>query len=89
MYYFLKISAAFQSGRKIISYRNFYKTLHYYFVLKKGNAIPVTGRGGPLGCETSRFPHFVDNQLTDDCEVVSLMCWLLFTSRKIPGTHFC
>jgi hypothetical protein len=26
---------------------------------KKAKAIPVKGRGGPLGCETSRFPHFV------------------------------
>jgi hypothetical protein len=26
---------------------------------KKGNAIPVTGRGGPLGCETSRLPLFL------------------------------
>jgi hypothetical protein len=24
----------------------------------KHKAIPVTGRGGPYGCETSRFPHF-------------------------------
>jgi hypothetical protein len=34
--------------------------------------IPVTGRGGPLCCETSRLPHFLDNLLTDDGEVVSL-----------------
>jgi hypothetical protein len=26
---------------------------------KKVKLIPVTGRGGPQGCETSRFPHFV------------------------------
>jgi hypothetical protein len=25
----------------------------------KGKAIPVTGRGGPQGCETSRLPHFL------------------------------
>jgi hypothetical protein len=31
----------------------------------EGKAIPVTGRGGPHGCETSRFPHFLDNRLTD------------------------
>jgi hypothetical protein len=24
----------------------------------KGKAIPVTGREGPEGCETSRLPHF-------------------------------
>jgi hypothetical protein len=27
--------------------------------IKKGEAIPVTGREGPLGCETSRLPHFL------------------------------
>jgi hypothetical protein len=37
----------------------------------KGKAIPVTGRGGPLACETLRFPHFLDNRLTDGGEVVS------------------
>jgi hypothetical protein len=26
---------------------------------KKGKAIPVTGRGGPWGCEKSRLPHFL------------------------------
>jgi hypothetical protein len=35
-------------------------------------AIPVTGRGGPEGCETSTLPQFLDNQLTDDGEVLSL-----------------
>jgi hypothetical protein len=39
---------------------------------KKGKAIPVTGREGPSGCETSRLPHFLDNQPTDGGEVVSL-----------------
>jgi hypothetical protein len=34
--------------------------------------IPVTGRGGPYGCEMSELPHFLDNQLTDGGEVVSL-----------------
>jgi hypothetical protein len=56
----------------------------------KGKSIPVAGHGGPLGCETSRLPHFLDNRLTDG-EVASL-------TRggppppppgKIPGTHFC
>jgi hypothetical protein len=40
--------------------------------VKKDKAIPVTGRVGPLGCETSRFPHFLDNWLKDGGEVVSL-----------------
>jgi hypothetical protein len=43
-----------------------------YILLKKCKAIPVTGRGGPQGCETSRLPHFLDNWLTDGGEVVSL-----------------
>jgi hypothetical protein len=38
---------------------------------KKIKAIPVTGRGGPWGSETSRLPHFLDNRLTDGGEVVS------------------
>jgi hypothetical protein len=33
--------------------------------VSKGKAIPVTGRGGPRGCETSKLPHFLDNRLTD------------------------
>jgi hypothetical protein len=27
-------------------------------------SIPVTSRGGPLGCETLRLPHFLDSRLT-------------------------
>jgi hypothetical protein len=38
----------------------------------KGKAVPVTGRGGLYGCETSRLPHFLENRLTDGGEVVSL-----------------
>jgi hypothetical protein len=32
---------------------------------EKKKAVPVTGREGPEGCETSRLPHFLDNRLTD------------------------
>jgi hypothetical protein len=55
----------------------------------KGKAIPVTGRGGPLCCETSRLPHFLDNRLTDGGEVVSLTRRPPFNPWRIPGTHFC
>jgi hypothetical protein len=60
-------------------------------VKKKVTAIPVTGRGGPEGCETSRLPHFLDNRITDSGEVVSLTRRpsALYLPRKIPGTHFC
>jgi hypothetical protein len=39
---------------------------------KKGKVTPVTDRGGPYGCETSRFPHFLEYRFTDGGEVVSL-----------------
>jgi hypothetical protein len=51
--------------------------------------IPVIGRGGPYGCETSRLPHFRDNRLTDGGEVVSLTRRPPFVPRRIRGTHFC
>jgi hypothetical protein len=47
-----------------------------------GKAVPVTGRGGPQGCETSRLPHFLDNRLTDDGNVVSLTCRPPFTPQE-------
>jgi hypothetical protein len=37
----------------------------------KGKATPLTGHGGPLGCETSRLPHFLNNRLTYGRKVVS------------------
>jgi hypothetical protein len=39
--------------------------------------------------EILRLTHFIDSWLTDGSEDVILMHWLIFTSRKIPGTHFC
>jgi hypothetical protein len=43
----------------------------------KRKAIPVTGRGGPYGCETSRLPHFIDNRFADVGEIASL-------TRRMP-----
>jgi hypothetical protein len=43
---------------------------------KESKAIHVTGCGGPQGCQTSRLPHFLDSQLTDGSEVVSITCQL-------------
>jgi hypothetical protein len=57
--------------------------------VKKSKAIPVTDRGSPQGCETSRLPHFLDNRLTDGGEVVSLTRRPPLPPMKIPGTHFC
>jgi hypothetical protein len=33
--------------------------LHCNKAKKNGKAIPVTGREGPYGCESSRLPHFL------------------------------
>jgi hypothetical protein len=48
----------------------------------KGKAIPVTGRGGPWGCETLRLPRFLDSRLTDGGKVVSLTCRPPFTTGR-------
>jgi hypothetical protein len=42
--------------------------------IKKGKAIPVTGCGGPEGCERSRLPHLLD--------IVSLTRWPPFTPKE-------
>jgi hypothetical protein len=52
----------------------------------KSKSGPVTGRGGPQGCETSRLPRFLDSRLTEGSEVVNLTRQPPFTPRKIPGT---
>jgi hypothetical protein len=35
---------------------------------KKKNPIPVTGRGGLLGCVMLRIPHCLDSQLIDEAK---------------------
>jgi hypothetical protein len=40
-------------------------------VKRKCKAVPITGRGGPYGSETSRLPHFLESRLTDGGEIVS------------------
>jgi hypothetical protein len=49
----------------------------------------VIDRGGPWGFKKSRIPHFLENRLRDNREIVSLMRWLPFISRNIPDTRFC
>jgi hypothetical protein len=63
--------------------------LHEIKINGKGKAIPVHDCGGPLGCETSRLPHFLDNWLTNRGKVVGLTRRPPSNPRKIPGTHFC
>jgi hypothetical protein len=57
--------------------------------MARDKVIPVTGRGGPWNCETSRLSHFLGNRFTYGGEVVGLTRRPLFTPRKISGTHFC
>jgi hypothetical protein len=40
-------------------------------IIGKGKGIPVTGLGGPYGCERSRLPHYLDKRLIDGGKVVS------------------
>jgi hypothetical protein len=68
----------------------------YFYVIifviikgKEGKTFPVIDREGPEGCETFRFPHFLDSRLTDGGKVVSLKPRSHLTPRKIPDTHFC
>jgi hypothetical protein len=50
------------------------------FEAQQSNVIPVTGRGGPQGSETSRHPHFLDSRFVDGSEVS--------VTRRPPFTHF-
>jgi hypothetical protein len=53
------------------------------------NSTPVTGCGGSYSCETSMFPHFLDNQLIDGGEVVKLQALLTEkTSSVMSLCHF-
>jgi hypothetical protein len=58
-------------------------------ILEKYEVMTAIGRGGPYGCEKSRFPHFLDNWITDGGEVVSLTFRPPFTLRQISGPHLC
>jgi hypothetical protein len=51
---------------------------------KKDKTISVTGSGGPLGCETSRLPHFL--QTVSSLMAVRLSA--LSTGRSLPPERF-
>jgi hypothetical protein len=53
---------------------------------KKGKVLPVTGRGGPWGCKTSRLPRFVDSRLTDGARLSVLRAGRALPQRKCHST---
>jgi hypothetical protein len=59
----------------------------------ESKAIPVTDRGRPQGCETSRLPRFLDKRQRNGGGVVSPTHRQRFTPQKhylyASGTHFC
>jgi hypothetical protein len=66
-----------------------YKELRQFLRLASGQSklctvhvVQLTGRGGLYCCETSRFPHSLDNRLTDGGDVVSLKRRQHFTPQK-------
>jgi hypothetical protein len=83
----MRIGRRNRNARRYLDVKS--KRKEVYGVKLKGKAILVTGRGGPLGCETSRLPHYVGSRLTDGGQFVILTLRLAFTLRKMPGTHFC
>jgi hypothetical protein len=50
--------------------------------LRKGDVIRVTGRAGPLSCETSRLPDILDNLPVDGGDVVGLTLRPPFTTQE-------
>jgi hypothetical protein len=62
---------------------------HYVLCISKGKK----GKGNmprrPIRLWDITAPTFSQNRLTDVGEVAGLMHWPLFSSKNIPGTHFC
>jgi hypothetical protein len=62
---FRLFSMHFLSPMNVIMSRSYYPPSSFdHGKVKVKKAVPVTDRGGPQGCETSRFPYFLDNRLT-------------------------
>jgi hypothetical protein len=51
-------------------------------VTKLAKVIPVTGRGTPQDCESSRLPHFLENRLKDGGKVDGLTGRPSFTPQE-------
>jgi hypothetical protein len=76
----MHLSCKQQAGSEVLTMASMKSFCFYDITPRKDKAIPVTRRGDPQGCETSRLPHFLDNRLIDGGEVFSLTP--PFTSQK-------
>jgi hypothetical protein len=63
----------------------FFNVMHIFYEIWENVKVKLSVEG----FETSRLPHFLDDRLTYGRKVVSLTHRRPFTSRNIPGTHFC
>jgi hypothetical protein len=71
--------------------------IYFHHVIFMENLAQVGGKSKvilyrlwrPLGLREAEAPTFSDIRLIVGGKVVSLTHRLLFTPRKIPGTHFC
>jgi hypothetical protein len=54
----------------------------------KCKAIPVTGRGGPYGCEKSRLSHFLENRFTDGGEERAWTDVRIFYVEELFSVYF-
>jgi hypothetical protein len=60
----------------------------FYYMDKKGKAVPLQAWSGPEGSRKLRFPHYMTTA-QDVGKVVSLMQRPPLPPGKTPGTHFC
>jgi hypothetical protein len=62
------------------------RQINKFIINIRGKSIPVTGCGGPLGCETSGLSQ-IGSQMA--VRLSGLRAGRPLPLRKIPGTHFC
>jgi hypothetical protein len=54
-------------------------------ITKKYKIIPVTGHGGPQGCEMLRLQHFLDNRFTTTqihIQSLNLRCFIMTGAER-------
>jgi hypothetical protein len=83
--YFSETSVDFQrTTRLYIKERTHFSLFVIHLVKEKGKVIPVTDRGDPYGCETSRLPHFLYTIGSQMAVKLSVLC----PGRPLPSGRF-